>query len=108
MGKEEGRVVGLWPGSCLHALRALANPRWEDFEYVRLDDQHNRLHWLGNGMTWNEEKMEGNRKCFSSILSRISFTDYLMHTNCRSVVSGGRECRYPTRSGSSKATMNTE
>ncbi|KAI0812627.1 hypothetical protein BC629DRAFT_949981 [Irpex lacteus] len=61
MGKEEGRVVGLWPGSCLHALRALANPRWEDFEYVRLDDQHNRLHWLGNGMTWNEEKMEGDR-----------------------------------------------
>ncbi|KAI0093155.1 FAD/NAD-binding domain-containing protein [Irpex rosettiformis] len=60
-GKEEGRVVGLWPGSCLHALRALASPRWEDFDYVRLDGERNKLHWLGNGMTWCEENMTGDR-----------------------------------------------
>lgn len=87
--QEQGPVVGLWPGSCLHALRALAHPRWEDFEYVYLgpelesgegseveegtgeeeregkkekEGSKNRLYWLGNGMTWCEEKMEGDRK----------------------------------------------
>lgn len=90
-------MVGLWPGSCLHALRALAHPRWEDFEYVYLpsgggdsvgggerggdsvvgsevdgknggngegkEGSKNRLYWLGNGMTWCEENMQGDRKC---------------------------------------------
>ncbi|KAK0199132.1 FAD/NAD-binding domain-containing protein [Armillaria mellea] len=48
-GKEEGRVSALWPGSTLHATKALKHPRWEDFNYERLDP--NRLHWLGNGNT---------------------------------------------------------
>ncbi|KAF9004447.1 FAD/NAD(P)-binding domain-containing protein [Hymenopellis radicata] len=50
-GKEEGRVVALWPGSCTHAARALANPRWEDFTYERLPKSKNRFHWLGDGNT---------------------------------------------------------
>lgn len=87
MGKEEGRVVGLWPGqslpsplsnitfhhyhpdsvyhisgSCLHAIRALQHPRWEDFEYTRIDRTRNRLYWLGDGSTWNEKTMTGDRK----------------------------------------------
>ncbi|KAI0688653.1 FAD/NAD-binding domain-containing protein [Cytidiella melzeri] len=66
MGKEEGRVVGLWPGSCLHALLALKHPRWEDFTYERLDGQRNRMHWLGNGMTHNEERMVGDRAWYLS------------------------------------------
>ena len=80
MGKEEGRVVGLWPGlgrascysgiqsdhdatgSCLHALVALKEPRWEDFNYQRVDGSPNRLRWLGNGMTYNEQHSTGDRK----------------------------------------------
>lgn len=61
MGKEEGRVVALWPGSCLHALIALKDPRWEDFNYQRHDGAKNRLRWLGNGMTYNEQYMTGDR-----------------------------------------------
>ncbi|KIP12732.1 hypothetical protein PHLGIDRAFT_123818 [Phlebiopsis gigantea 11061_1 CR5-6] len=61
MGKEEGRVVGLWPGSCLHALLALKEPRWEDFNYQRIDGSRNRLRWLGNGMTYNEQHSTGDR-----------------------------------------------
>ena len=61
MGKEEGRVVGLWPGSCLHALRALQHPRWEDFDYIRIDKMRNRFSWLGDGSTWNEKTMTGDR-----------------------------------------------
>ncbi|KAH0826274.1 hypothetical protein J3R83DRAFT_5746 [Lanmaoa asiatica] len=47
MGKEEGRVVGLWPGSCLHAARIFERPRWEDYNYEHLDGVHNRFYWLG-------------------------------------------------------------
>ncbi|TFK42010.1 FAD/NAD-P-binding domain-containing protein [Crucibulum laeve] len=50
-GKEEGRVIALWPGSSLHAARALAHPRWEDYNYEPLNGVKNRLHWLGDGHT---------------------------------------------------------
>lgn len=58
MGKEEGRVFGLWPGSCLHALRALERPRWEDYDYELLDGKKNRFYWLGDG--WSDAEKNGN------------------------------------------------
>lgn len=61
MGKDEGRVAGLWPGSCLHALRVLEHPRWEDFDYEQLHEIKNRFHWLGEGQTYNEKTMTGDR-----------------------------------------------
>ncbi|KAH8099899.1 hypothetical protein BXZ70DRAFT_1008869 [Cristinia sonorae] len=55
MGKQNGRVVGLWPGSCMHAIRALQHPRWEDFTYEHEEDVQNRFHWFGNGSTYAEK-----------------------------------------------------
>lgn len=52
--RRRDRIIGLWPGSTLHALEALRSPRWEDYEYVHLDEddpEHNILGWLGNGWT---------------------------------------------------------
>ncbi|KAK4240674.1 hypothetical protein C8A03DRAFT_31164 [Achaetomium macrosporum] len=51
---KNGKIVGLWPGSTLHALEALRSPRWEDWEYERVEDGRagggwNALRWLGNG-----------------------------------------------------------
>ncbi|AEO65458.1 uncharacterized protein THITE_2112471 [Thermothielavioides terrestris NRRL 8126] len=47
---RDGKVVGLWPGSTLHALETLRNPRWEDWEYESLEGEGgNALRWLGNG-----------------------------------------------------------
>ena len=66
MGKAQGRVVGLWPGSGLHCMRALKHPRWEDFNYEFVDNTKNRLRWLGNGMTVNELTLTGNRKSLTS------------------------------------------
>ncbi|KAI0054215.1 hypothetical protein BV25DRAFT_1922925 [Artomyces pyxidatus] len=57
----EGKIVGLWPGTCLHAVRALANPRWEDYTYTSLDSARNRLYWLGDGQTHNEKTLTGDR-----------------------------------------------
>ncbi|KIK70438.1 hypothetical protein GYMLUDRAFT_149970 [Collybiopsis luxurians FD-317 M1] len=52
VGKEEGRVVSLWPGSCLHCVRALEHPRWEDYDYELLDSGvTNRFFWFGDGNT---------------------------------------------------------
>lgn len=44
------RIVGLWPGSTLHALEALRAPRWEDWIYEPVEGaEGNGLRWLGNG-----------------------------------------------------------
>ncbi|KAJ7135911.1 hypothetical protein C8R44DRAFT_869612 [Mycena epipterygia] len=56
----DGTIVGLWPRSPLHAARALNIPRWEDYEYERVDKTHNRLGWLGFGQTENERTMTGD------------------------------------------------
>ncbi|KAF2639348.1 FAD/NAD(P)-binding domain-containing protein [Massarina eburnea CBS 473.64] len=77
----KGEITGLWPGSCLHCIEAMRSPRWEDFEYVYLDElgaggedavggggvlggagkkktkRANRLAWLGNG--WTVGGLEG-------------------------------------------------
>lgn len=49
-------------GSSLHAVRALQYPRWEDYEYSRMDDVPNRLYWLGDGQTYNEKTLTGDSK----------------------------------------------
>ncbi|KAI0644767.1 FAD/NAD-P-binding domain-containing protein [Trametes meyenii] len=61
MGKEDGRVVGLWPGSPLHGIRALTYPRWEDYDYELEDTIENGLYWLGDGQTYNEKTLTGDR-----------------------------------------------
>ncbi|KAI0750547.1 FAD/NAD(P)-binding domain-containing protein [Irpex lacteus] len=57
---KDGTVVGLWPGSNLHANNALEHPRWEDYEYTQADETSNRLFWLGDGQTVNERHMTGD------------------------------------------------
>ncbi|KAJ5698972.1 hypothetical protein N7462_000977 [Penicillium macrosclerotiorum] len=52
-GTEDGRIVALWPGSSLHAMKVFSNPRWEDFEYEYVND--NPSGWFGDGWTENEK-----------------------------------------------------
>lgn len=50
--RKDDRIIGLWPGSTLHAIETLRSPRWEDYEYEYVDtkdENFNRLGWLGNG-----------------------------------------------------------
>lgn len=56
-------IIGLWPGSTLHALETLRSPRWEDFEYEDVEGEesggtNNALRWLGNG--WSVTQKEGD------------------------------------------------
>ncbi|KAF9270874.1 FAD/NAD-binding domain-containing protein [Marasmius fiardii PR-910] len=60
-GKEDGRVLALWPGSTLHCVRALEHPRWEDYYYKPLEEKpRNRFYWLGEGQT-TADKAETDR-----------------------------------------------
>lgn len=85
MGKEEGRIVGLWPGSCLHAARAFEHPRWEDYNYEYLDGVRNRFHWLGDGSTYNEKYMTGDRACPCIIAGDVQYAHILPCTHRRVV-----------------------
>jgi len=52
-GKVDGKVTAVWPGSSLHYMKVIQNPRWEDFNYEYLD--HNcRFSYFGNWMTYTE------------------------------------------------------
>ena len=55
----------IYTGSTLHALRAIRYPRWEDFNYERIDEgpESHGFFWLGDGMTLNEKMMIGDRTC---------------------------------------------
>ncbi|KAF4573472.1 hypothetical protein EYR36_007987 [Pleurotus pulmonarius] len=71
VGKEEGRVVALWPGSCLHAVEALEKPRWEDYNYELLDKGvKNRFFYLGDGLTKNEKIRGGD---MATYLDRVDY-----------------------------------
>ncbi|KAK5655432.1 hypothetical protein OQA88_5703 [Cercophora sp. LCS_1] len=58
--RKGDKIVGLWPGSTLHALEALRSPRWEDWVYESGDDDGsgNALRWLGNG--WSTTQTDGD------------------------------------------------
>jgi hypothetical protein len=51
-GRSTGPVTALWPGSTLHAVKTLMDPRWEDYDFESIKE--NRFHYLGNGFTTAE------------------------------------------------------
>lgn len=57
-------------GSTLHALKSLAHPRWEDYNYEAADPFQNRFYWLGDGQTHNEKTLTGDST------SHLIFTAY--------------------------------
>lgn len=51
-GQPNGRLVTPWPGSGIHARKALQSPCWEDFDYeYETAEKENKFAWLGNGLT---------------------------------------------------------
>ncbi|KAJ2893748.1 hypothetical protein MKZ38_008285 [Zalerion maritima] len=47
IGSASGKILALWPGSTLHYLDAIREPRWEDWEFRY--ESENRFAYLGNG-----------------------------------------------------------
>jgi len=50
-GSITGKVTALWPGSSLHYLEALLQPRYEDWDFTYTG---NRFSYLGNGFSQTE------------------------------------------------------
>ncbi|KAH7083601.1 hypothetical protein FB567DRAFT_604618 [Paraphoma chrysanthemicola] len=50
--RRSGKVTALWPGSMLHYMEALANPRYEDFDITYRT--RNRFAYFGNGFSQTE------------------------------------------------------
>lgn len=62
IGFGKGRVVMAWPGSFQHRVRALRDPRWEDFHFVRRPGAEvNRYEYFGNGLTDIDEGEDDER-----------------------------------------------
>jgi cation diffusion facilitator CzcD-associated flavoprotein CzcO len=55
-GEMQGPSTALWPGSVLHLMRTLKEPRWQDYEYEYFDEG-NIFGYLGDG--WTECEKHG-------------------------------------------------
>ncbi|CAG9989107.1 unnamed protein product, partial [Clonostachys byssicola] len=73
-GRSSGqeRVTALWPGSSLHAVRALESVRWDDFEMDFCDG--NDFGWFGDGSVRGERNVSDN---IEELTWYINQTDFL-------------------------------
>ncbi|RFU33062.1 hypothetical protein B7463_g3286, partial [Scytalidium lignicola] len=69
-GTVDGKVVAVYSGTTFHYADALRNPRWEDFEFQRVNPR-NRFAYLGNGYTRREA-----RKGSIGDTQTLNFEDY--------------------------------
>lgn len=68
-GKEDGRVITLWPGSCIHAVVAFDNPRYEDYDYTYLPETEECMFsWLGKGLTIAQDEGRNTTQYLDSIV----------------------------------------
>ena len=58
-GTTDPDALILWPGSGLHFIEALAEPRYDDWDIVYGGSGGNRFAWLGNGFS----QVESNPAC---------------------------------------------
>jgi hypothetical protein len=78
--RKSGRVVALWPGSSLHALKALKKVRWEDYDLHSYDG--NEFGWFGNGWTFDEQKQEIESATLTPYLDHTEFLDGIEINSC--------------------------
>ncbi|QKX59638.1 uncharacterized protein TRUGW13939_06775 [Talaromyces rugulosus] len=67
--KTNDRVTALWPGSSLHAVQSLENPRWEDFRYIYVNEKPTS--WLGNGTTAADNDPNSDKSYYLTSLAQI-------------------------------------
>ncbi|GFN17165.1 hypothetical protein AtubIFM54640_005686 [Aspergillus tubingensis] len=81
---KSGKVIAQWPGSSLHYMEALAQPRYEDFHITYAGG--NRFAYLGNGISQTEAKEDvdsayyirdedDGESIFRGLLSNVNIKD---------------------------------
>ena len=68
--RKKGRVTALWPGSSLHAVKALEKVRFEDFDVEYLEP--NEFGWFGDG--WTVAERVGDAEGLTYYLNGTRFT----------------------------------
>lgn len=68
--RKKGRVTALWPGSSIHAIKALERVRFEDFEMEYVEK--NEFGWFGNG--WTVAERTGEIEGLTYYLNETRFT----------------------------------
>ncbi|KIX05693.1 uncharacterized protein Z518_03665 [Rhinocladiella mackenziei CBS 650.93] len=68
--RKRGRVTALWPGSSIHAVRALEKVRFDDFEMTPFDG--NEFGWFGDG--WATAERTGDVEGLTWYLNETKFT----------------------------------
>ena len=83
-----GKVTALWPGSTLHYLEMIAEPRYEDWSFKY---SGNRFAYLGNGFSQTETDSTADRSYY---LRNEDDSPYLSRGKQRKIVSksGMVEC----------------
>jgi hypothetical protein len=79
-----GKVTALWPGSTLHYLEMLAEPRYEDWSFKY---SGNRFAYLGNGFSQTETD------------STADWSYYLRNEDDSPYLSRGKQRKIVSRSG---------
>ncbi len=67
--RKNGRVTALWPGSSIHAVRALEKVRFDDFEMTTHDA--NDFGWFGDG--WAAAERSGDMEGLTWYLTNTRF-----------------------------------
>ncbi|KPI34293.1 putative sterigmatocystin biosynthesis monooxygenase stcW [Cyphellophora attinorum] len=69
--RKRGRISALWPGSSLHAVKALEKVRFEDYDMTTVDG--NDFGWFGDG--WTKAEREGDKEGLSWYINGTRFVE---------------------------------
>jgi hypothetical protein len=69
--RKRGRISAIWPGSSVHAVKALERVRWEDWEMTTVDG--NEFGWFGDG--WAVAERVGDQEGLSWYLNGTGFVE---------------------------------
>lgn len=67
--RKRGRITALWPGSSIHAIKALETVRFDDYEMTTVDG--NEFGWFGDG--WAAAERSGDVEGLSWYLNNTKF-----------------------------------
>ena len=69
--QRHGRVTALWPGSSIHAVKALERVRWEDYDMTTVDG--NDFGWIGDG--WSVAERTGDKEGISWYINNTNYVE---------------------------------
>lgn len=102
--RKRGRVSALWPGSSIHAIRALEKVRFDDYDMTTLDG--NEFGWFGDG--WAVAERTGDVEGLTGYLNNTRFIHEPLDKGDKLVVDEQRVVKHDEEDGVHKGEIATE